>query len=180
MKTTKTKPLILLTFIAIILLGGYVIFTLSSIQSQLGVIESEIMHVDEEVDEAASGVKRILARQGLSTTDATGNAKAAIEVTEHDFGVIRKEDGAVTTTFQVHNSGSDPLLLGDISTSCSCTSATVDISEVEPNGTAIVTVKFDPNVHEEPDGRFSRMTYIPTNDPDTPEIEFTIFVEIEK
>lgn len=165
--------------VAVLALGAYSFVSQNETSKKLEVIESEIEHVDDEVDEAASGVKRLLAKQSLSSNNTPNEARAAVSSREHDFGVIQEADGAVTTTFAVHNRGSDTLVLGEISTSCSCTSAAADKTTVAPNESSTVTVTFDPNVHEEPEGRFSRTVYIPTNDTENAEIEFKIFVEIE-
>lgn len=96
----------------------------------------------------------------------------------HDFGQITREAGIVSTTFEIENHGKETLILGEISTSCSCTSAKVEKTELGFDEESTLTVYFDPNVHEEPDGQFTRSVFVPTNDPDLPEMQFDIKVEI--
>lgn len=104
--------------------------------------------------------------------------KAETNITEYDFGKILKEDGIASTDFIINNSGKADLIIGDITTSCGCTSAKIDKTTVAPKDNAIVTVSFDPNFHKEPEGEFSRSIFIPTNDPNNKEIEFKISVEL--
>ena len=95
-----------------------------------------------------------------------------------DFGQIKKSDGVVSTTFELENHGKETLIIGDISTSCGCTSAEIDKKELGSDEIATLTVYFDPNFHQEPEGQFTRSVFVPTNDPDTPELQFDIKVEI--
>ena len=70
------------------------------------------------------------------------------------------------------------LKIGDITTSCSCTSATISSTEIMPGEEAILTLTFDPDFHEEPLDTFKRTVFIPSNDPDMPEAEVTMQVDI--
>lgn len=143
-------------------------------------LENRIDHLDEEVDETATNVKKLLARTSLTSIEKTAPSKAHAEATsrEYDFGTITKQNGSVYTNFTVKNTGTDTLTIGDIVTSCGCTTAATDITAIAPGKTATIQVTFDPNFHEEPQGRFSRSIFVPTNDPTNQEIELTIFVEI--
>lgn len=107
----------------------------------------------------------------------TSGPKAEIDLGEHDFGKVRKQDGVVSKNFEIKNTGGEKLIIGDITTSCGCTSAEINKKEISAAESAIVKVNFDPNFHEEPKGRFSRSVFVPTNDPENPEIELKIFVE---
>lgn len=96
----------------------------------------------------------------------------------HDFGVIPQFGGKVETTFQLTNTGTELLKIGTLTTSCSCTSATVDNPNLEAGETTKMTVVFDPNLHEEPFDVFKRTVFIPTNDPNNPELEVSVQVDI--
>jgi len=98
----------------------------------------------------------------------------------HDFGVIPQYGGVVEKTFTVTNSGNSTLEIGDITTSCSCTSASVSKANLEPGEDAVLTVVFDPDFHEEPLEVFKRTVFIPTNDPTTPEAEIVVQVDIDE
>lgn len=144
-------------------------------------LENRIDHLDEEVDETATNVKKLLSRSttsvGIEKT-APSKAKAEIIVREYDFGKIKKQNGKVYADFAVKNAGTDALAIGDIVTSCGCTTATIDMTAIAPGTTAAIRATFDPNFHEEPQGRFSRSIFVPTNDPANAEIELKIYVEI--
>ncbi|MCR4283972.1 MAG: DUF1573 domain-containing protein [Parcubacteria group bacterium] len=160
---------------------GFVIY---DIQSRLIKTENMIAHLDDEVDEANAGVKRLLKRNsGSATSDNLSGLLPIVEVGEgeFDFGVIEKKNGIVNTDFMIKNEGEGVLKIkaGDITTSCGCTTAKVDKEEIPTGESVTLTVFFDPNFHEEPQGRFFRSIFVPTNDPDNSEMEFKIFVEIK-
>ena len=101
-----------------------------------------------------------------------------VDRTLHDFGEIPQYGGTVDATFTISNTGTGVLEIGTLTTSCSCTSATVDDSSLEPNESATLTVVFDPDLHEEPLDVFKRTVFIPTNDPNKPESEVSVQVDI--
>ena len=108
----------------------------------------------------------------------TDGPKIAIDRTLHDFGVIPQYGGTTETTFTVTNEGTEALEIGTLTTSCSCTSASISSTSIEPNGNATLTVVFDPDFHEEPFDVFKRTVFIPTNDPNNPEAEVSVQVDI--
>lgn len=114
-----------------------------------------------------------------NSTDQVAAPAISLDKKKHDFGVVARAAGIVTTTFVVRNTGTDTLEIGDLSTSCSCTSAKLDSRVIAPGETAVLTVSFDPDFHKEPSGVLERTVFIPTNDPNMPEAEVTISVEIE-
>lgn len=109
---------------------------------------------------------------------ASGGAKISLDRTSHNFGVIPQFGGVVRTGFIVQNTGTETLEIGQLSTSCSCTSAEITKTSIEPGGKSTLTVIFDPDFHEEPLGVFKRTVFIPTNDPAQPEAEVSISVDI--
>lgn len=116
----------------------------------------------------------------VKSETVTDGAKINFNRTEHDFGVIPQSGGVVETTFDVENNGSETLEIGDITTSCSCTTASISSNKIEPGEKATLTVYFDPDFHEEPVDVFKRTVFIPTNDSSTPEGEVSIIVDIEE
>lgn len=116
-----------------------------------------------------------------NNADALENGSRIIfDRTFHDFGVIPQYGGTVQETFTVKNSGKEVLIIGDITTSCSCTSVTISSTSIDPGKSATLIVVFDPDFHEEPLGVFKRTVFIPTNDPTTPEAEVVIQVDIDE
>lgn len=110
----------------------------------------------------------------------TAGARIVLDRKLHDLGEIPQFGGTVSTTFTISNEGTEQLLIGAITTSCSCTSANVREDVVPVGGETILTVVFDPNFHEEPLDVFKRTVFIPTNDPLTPEAEVMIQVDIRE
>lgn len=106
--------------------------------------------------------------------------KITFDRTKHDFGVVPQFGGVVEAIFTVRNEGTETLEIGDITTSCSCTSAQISSASIPVGGEAELTVIFDPNLHEEPIDVFKRTVFIPTNDPNNPEAEVTIQVDIDE
>lgn len=113
----------------------------------------------------------------VDETTASG-AKIVIDNGKFVFGKASKVEGVLETTFVIKNEGAETLEIGDITTSCGCTSAEIEDQSISPGSETKLTVKFDPNFHEEPEGVFTRTVFIPTNDPNTPEAEVSIEVEI--
>ncbi len=177
MKTTTT---LILTFLVLLVLGNlWMLASITQVKNELPHIAEMIEHLDEEVDETHSGIDRLLKRNTVAQNVTQDNdARGILETDSHDFGVITKEGGIVQTAFTVRNTGTDDLVFGDLTTSCGCTSANLDKTTVAPGSSAILTINFDPNFHEEPKGQFKRHVYVPTNDPTNPELIATITVEI--
>jgi hypothetical protein len=117
-------------------------------------------------------------RDPVSSIQASSGPKIAFDRTIYDFGVIPQYGGVVSTTFSVTNEGVRMLTIGNITTSCSCTSAEISQTKIAPGDAAVLTVYFDPDFHEEPPEVFKRTVFIPTNDPATPEAEVVIQVDI--
>ncbi|MCA9333385.1 DUF1573 domain-containing protein, partial [Candidatus Saccharibacteria bacterium] len=69
-------------------------------------------------------------------------------------------------------------VIGEITTSCGCTSAEVEKETLGFNEDTVLTVHFDPNFHDEPQGKITRSVFVPTNDQNNPELQFDILVEI--
>lgn len=96
-----------------------------------------------------------------------------------DLGLIGSKEIKVTT-FTVSNKGAKVLTIGNISTSCACTSAEIGSKSIEPGMSTILTVTFDPMVHAEPEDKFKRTVFLETNDPSKPEAEVSIYVDIDE
>jgi len=112
--------------------------------------------------------------------EVSAGPRIALDRTFHDFGVVKQYGGVVKTTFTVKNNGVGTLVVGDITTSCSCTSAEISQAEIPVGVEATLTVYFDPNFHDEPLNVFKRTVFIPTNDSTVPEAEVVIQVDIDE
>ena len=104
--------------------------------------------------------------------------KISLNISEYDLGEITQYGGVVEIPVIVSNDGIGDLIVGDITTSCSCTSSTIEENIIEEGKSSTLTVIFDPDFHEEPLGVFKRTVFIPSNDVESPEVMFTILVDI--
>ena len=109
---------------------------------------------------------------------SSGGARISLDRTLHDFGVIPQFGGVVKADFTITNTGTEELVIGQLTTSCSCTSVEISRQRIPAGEEAIVTAMFDPDFHEEPLDVFKRTVFIPTNDPTNPEAEVAIQVDI--
>ncbi len=98
----------------------------------------------------------------------------SVDPAQHDFGDIVQSQGPVSATIKVKNTGSDPLIINRLSTSCGCTTAKMDESPLGAGETREMTVTFDPMVHPDQFGKIERVVYLQTSDPENPEIEINI------
>ena len=109
-----------------------------------------------------------------------GGPRISARETLHDFGVITQYGGVVTHDFVIENTGDENLEIISVSTSCACTSAEIDKTKIDPGETAVVKAIFDPDVHEEPQGRFRRTIFVESNDPTKEEFMLNVYVDIEE
>ncbi|MEE8403233.1 MAG: DUF1573 domain-containing protein [Candidatus Hydrothermarchaeaceae archaeon] len=117
-----------------------------------------------------------------TTSDAgpAGGPRISAPIEKHDFGMVPQYGGVVKHNFTIKNIGDEMLEIGTLTTSCACTSAVIDKKTIQSGGEAILTAIFDADVHAEPSERFSRIIFIESNDPATPELQLRIFVDIDE
>jgi hypothetical protein len=104
----------------------------------------------------------------------------AIGVTAaYDFGPVVKGEIA-TAELSVTNSGSAPLVIEAVSTSCGCTTATLSTMTIDPGQAAILSVAYDTAAHESDMGLMERYVFLATNDQTNEDvmIRFTALVEL--
>jgi hypothetical protein len=102
-----------------------------------------------------------------------------IEVTPPfmDLGDVTKE--GFNYTFTVGNSGTKALEIDRVSTSCGCTSASIDQDLIMPGEEAGLHVSFNPKLmEEEVRGKVTRIIFIRSNDPENPEVEIKISANV--
>jgi hypothetical protein len=103
--------------------------------------------------------------------------KIVITPAEQDLGNVPQKP--LDATYTIQNSGSQPLKISKVSTSCDCTKATVDSTEVAPGGTTVLRVHMDPAL-ENLYGKIRRDITVETNDPRAPKATAIFRVEIQK
>ncbi len=122
-----------------------------------------------------------LSRQDKDSDLSLTNGVLNSEESFFDFGTISMAAGKVSHTFKVKNSGSEPLTITKIHTSCMCTEATFVKSNIKkgpfgmlghgflpkisetlnPNEEAEILVRFDPAAHGPAGlGKTERVVYL--------------------
>lgn len=97
-----------------------------------------------------------------------------INPTAIEFGNIDQKGGAVTKSVAVSNTGNKPLKINRLSTSCGCTIAKMDLTDLAPNTTRSLDITFDPMAHPDQFGPVTRVVYLQTSDSKNPEIEINV------
>ncbi len=103
----------------------------------------------------------------------------AIPVSYFDFGSIPAAPDNAVQTFPIENTGTEPLIINRMVTSCACTTAQLSSSVIEPGKRADLTVVFDPDFHDT-EGPVKRIVWMETNDPDMPVAEVSITANVQK
>ena len=103
----------------------------------------------------------------------------AFAETEYDFGVVKQSQGIVSYDFPFMYNGTESVTVSALPSSCACTSATIDKSDLEPGDTGVITLSFDPNLHEEPEGKFFKTISVKT-EPESNEMpELKMWAEMD-
>lgn len=91
---------------------------------------------------------------------AAAGPNIAFKETTHDFGNIRENGGPVTCAFTYTNTGSAPLAIITVSTTCGCTSTKFSPRPLAPGKSETVQVTFNPNGRS---GEFNSLITVRTN-----------------
>jgi len=120
-----------------------------------------------------SGVLALVACTG-------GKPQIELELTAMDLGEVVNGD-IVSRDVIVRNEGQVPLIVDSVSTSCGCTSATLAPMKIAPGATANLHIELDSGAHG-PDltGTLVRQVFLNSNDPDQPEAQVELTVNILK
>ena len=105
------------------------------------------------------------------------SAPPKIEIVEkmYNFGNATEGD-RLTHVFKLKNSGTGPLLIDRVTTSCGCTAAVLKNKEVLPGGEGEIEVTFDTNRRG---GDNHKTITILSNDPNNPRAELEIRANVE-
>ena len=69
--------------------------------------------------------------------------KLAFDKTQHDFGKVNEGDGPATYGFTFKNTGTTPLIIQNVSTTCGCTKPEWTKDPVRPGATGFIKVSYD-------------------------------------
>lgn len=113
---------------------------------------------------------------GLVHAEEIDGDKSAITATpsSYDFGDIEQDKGKVSTVVKIENTGDESIKLNRLSTSCGCTTAEMDMSDLLSGEVRDMKITFDPMAHPDESGPITRMVYLQTSDPVMPELSIEI------
>jgi hypothetical protein len=101
-----------------------------------------------------------------------------LPVVDYDFGTIPPGPGNVSQVFAIQNTGSEPLTISNVVTSCGCTQGLLSSSVIPPGTRADLTAIFDPDFHDT-QGAVKRVIWLETNDPDQPVVEVSFAANVQ-
>lgn len=84
--------------------------------------------------------------------------------TEHNFGTVKEEMGAISTQFEFTNNGDSPLIIQRVSASCGCTTPSYTREPVLPGKKGIISAEY--STVRRP-GTFNKTIRVYSNAPDT-------------
>lgn len=102
-----------------------------------------------------------------------------INESEFDFGVIKQSGGIVSHEFNLKYQGDNPLIVTGTPSSCACTEGKISSKNIKKGDEVVLTVLFDPNLHEEPEGKFFKTVTVLTDPKLEKQPEFKIWMEID-
>ena len=79
-----------------------------------------------------------------NSRQAETEATVVCDKSEHDFGTISESGGVVSCEFAIKNSGTKPLVISKVTTSCGCTVSEWTKEPVASGKQGYVKVTFDP------------------------------------
>ncbi len=80
----------------------------------------------------------------LATGTASAQAVISTEQAAYDFGEINEADGKVSHTFEISNTGDQPLVITRVIASCGCTTPEWTKEPIAAGQKGNITITFDP------------------------------------
>ena len=113
----------------------------------------------------------------LSFSEKAGDFQ--FPVTAHDFGVVKQSGGVVRYEMPFIYEGSARARVTGTPSSCACVRASISKKTLNPGESGILTVEFDPNYHQEPEGRFFKDVLILTEPAQSTEVGLRIWAQVD-
>ena len=79
----------------------------------------------------------------LATISLSAQPKLAFDKTQHDFGKVSEGDGAVSHNFTFKNTGTTPLIVQNVSSTCGCTTPEWTKQPVRAGETGFIRVSYN-------------------------------------
>lgn len=110
---------------------------------------------------------------------SAGQPNISVEETSLDLGDVVNGE-IVSRDLSLRNDGAADLVVDSVTTSCTCTQATVDPMTIGANESGTLHIEFDSGFHG-PDltGPLIRQVFINSNDPQQPELQVELVVNVE-
>jgi rhodanese-related sulfurtransferase len=127
------------------------------------------------------GYRNVYDLEGGIRAYQESHSKVSIDPPTRDLGTVSYGE-VPTTNFTLTNFTPVSMAVTRVSTSCSCTSAEVKKTELEPYDSTAVDVSFDPAVHQDDTdlGDITRTIYLETDNPNFPKLTAEITAVVEK
>lgn len=122
----------------------------------------------------------LLVAAALLLAGCSGAGSADIELAQAsvDLGVVTNGEVRTFST-EVFNRGDSTLLIEGVTTSCGCTSATLEPTSIPAGASGTLAVTYDSGAHgPEVTGPVLRQVFISSSDPDEREIVFELIAEV--
>jgi len=114
----------------------------------------------------------------LAACSGGGKAQIELEATRLDLGDV--PNGQIATRdVVVRNTGDGVLVVDALSTSCGCTTATLEPMQIAPGERGVLHIAFDSGAHgEKLTGPLVRQVFLTSNDPSQPEATLELSVNV--
>ena len=114
----------------------------------------------------------------LAACSPGGEPQLSLETNRLELGDVPNGQ-IVTRDLSLRNDGDATLIVQNLSTSCGCTTATLEPMQLQPGASAALHIAFDSGAHG-PDltGPMVRQIYITSNDPVQPELTLDLAVNV--
>jgi hypothetical protein len=102
-----------------------------------------------------------------------------IPVAFYDFGAV-PENRTITERFLVFNIGTVPVVISNAYTTCGCTTAEFSSTVIPPGKAIVITISFNPSMHNLVGTTVRRGLIFTSDDPSSPQAEIWIQADIVK
>ena len=120
----------------------------------------------------------LIVAAGVLAACSRGEPQIAVETAQLDFGDVPNGEIASRDVL-VRNDGDSELVVEGISTSCGCTSATLEPMQIAPGESGTLHIEVDAGAHgPELTGPLVRQVFISSNDPTQPEVTVELAVNV--
>lgn len=126
-----------------------------------------------------TGCTNNITTTNTETTSLSTTNEFSFNEKSFDFWIIKQSGGKVEHKFTFTYKGEKPVKITGVPTSCACTSAYIDKTTLNPGDSATLTVRFNPNLHEEPEWKFFKSVTLLTDPKLTEQPEVKIWAQID-